>query len=189
MRVVDARRISARSAEAQVERHLVVAAAAGVQLAADRADQLGQPALDRHVDVLVGGREAERAGVELLLDLARGRASSLLALGGGEDAARAPACGTCASAAGDVVAGRGAVDGERGGELLDDRRRRRRRSGRPTPSRVRRRPRRRLMRCIARRALRPAPGCAAAAREPDEALGVGLVVAAAPPRSSRCFGS
>ena len=39
---------------------LVVARARGVQLAADRADDLRQPALDRHVDVLVVVVEAER---------------------------------------------------------------------------------------------------------------------------------
>ena len=47
---------------------LVVARARGVQLAADRPDDLGQPPLDRHVDVLVVGRERERPAVELGLD-------------------------------------------------------------------------------------------------------------------------
>ena len=39
-----------------------------MQLAADRPGDLGQPPLDRHVDVLVVGRERERAVGELALD-------------------------------------------------------------------------------------------------------------------------
>ncbi len=54
--------------QAQVGRHLVVAAAPGVQLGPDVAGQLGDPALDRRVDVLVPGRVGEHAGGELLLD-------------------------------------------------------------------------------------------------------------------------
>ena len=42
-----------------VGRDLVVARPRGVELAADRAGDLGQPALDRHVDVLVAGLEVE----------------------------------------------------------------------------------------------------------------------------------
>ena len=45
--------------EGQVGGDLVVAGAAGVDLAADPADDLGQATLDRHVDVLVGGLERE----------------------------------------------------------------------------------------------------------------------------------
>ena len=52
---------------------LVVARARGVQLAADRPDDLGQPPLDRHVDVLVVLAERERAVVELRLDARRAR--------------------------------------------------------------------------------------------------------------------
>ena len=47
--------------EPQVERDLVVAAAPGVQLGARGAGDLGDPALDRGVDVLVGRHELERA--------------------------------------------------------------------------------------------------------------------------------
>ena len=54
--------------QAQVERDLVVAAAAGVQLGAGRARDLGDAAFDRGVDVFVGRRERERARRELLLD-------------------------------------------------------------------------------------------------------------------------
>ena len=51
--------------QAQVERHLVVAAARRVQLAAGRADLLDQPPLDGHVDVLVGRARLKRAALEL----------------------------------------------------------------------------------------------------------------------------
>ena len=47
-------------------RHLVVAAASGVELPAGRAGDLGDAALDGRVDVLVGGREHERAAVQLV---------------------------------------------------------------------------------------------------------------------------
>ena len=67
-------RASRRLAHEQrdVGRDLVVARARGVQRAADRADELGQAALDRHVDVLVVGREARSARRELLPTTARG---------------------------------------------------------------------------------------------------------------------
>jgi hypothetical protein len=45
----------------QVGGDLVVAAAAGPQLAAERAEPLEQPALERGVHVLVGDRRPERA--------------------------------------------------------------------------------------------------------------------------------
>ena len=64
LELVDARRLHAALAaqeQSEVERDLVVAAAAGVQLGARRAGDLGDPALDRRVDVLVGGGERERA--------------------------------------------------------------------------------------------------------------------------------
>ena len=48
-----------------VERHLVVARARGVQPAAGRADQLGQPRLDVEMDVLELGRELEAAALDL----------------------------------------------------------------------------------------------------------------------------
>ena len=51
--------------QGEVGGDLVVAGAARVQLAANRADDLGQPALDRHVDVLVVGAELELARLEL----------------------------------------------------------------------------------------------------------------------------
>ncbi len=48
--------------------HLVVAAAAGVDLVAGLAEPLAQPVLDRGVAVLVGGIDAEAAGPRLLAD-------------------------------------------------------------------------------------------------------------------------
>ena len=68
-----------------VGRDLVVARAGGVQLAADGADDLGQPPLDRHVDVLVGIQEGELAGVELGRDAVEA-AEQLVAVGVGDDA-------------------------------------------------------------------------------------------------------
>ena len=81
--------------EGDVGRHLVVSRASGVQLAAERSDDLGQASLDRHVDVLVVGLEWERAVLELLGD---GRESTvdLIELvrvedaGGMRERARAP---------------------------------------------------------------------------------------------------
>ena len=50
--------------QAKIGRHLIVAAASGMQLAADRADDLGQPPLDRRVNVLVARLEFERSRLE-----------------------------------------------------------------------------------------------------------------------------
>ena len=52
-----------------IERDLVVARARGVQPAAGRADQLGEPRLDVEMDVLELGRELEAAGLDLLAHL------------------------------------------------------------------------------------------------------------------------
>ena len=48
-----------------VGRDLVVARAAGVELAGERADLLAEQALDRHVDVLVGVLELEAVRAQL----------------------------------------------------------------------------------------------------------------------------
>ena len=63
---------------------LVVARARRVELAADRADDLGQPPLDGHVDVLVGVEEPELVGVELGLDAIE-PVEQLVAVGLGDD--------------------------------------------------------------------------------------------------------
>jgi hypothetical protein len=54
--------------QAQVRRHLVVAAARGVQALAVLADELREAALHRHVDVLVGRERLEGVLVELERD-------------------------------------------------------------------------------------------------------------------------
>ena len=55
--------------EPEVGCHLVVAAARRVQTARRRADQLGQPGLDVHVDVFEGGGEGEGPALDLLKNL------------------------------------------------------------------------------------------------------------------------
>ena len=57
--------------EPQIERDLVVARSRGMELAPRRADPLGQAALDREMDILVGEREAKAAGIDLALDRAQ----------------------------------------------------------------------------------------------------------------------
>ena len=64
-----------------VRRHLVVARARRVQPAAHRAGELGDPALDRHVDVLVGLAERERAVVELPLHRLQGLEQGVAVVG------------------------------------------------------------------------------------------------------------
>ena len=59
--------------EPQVGRDLVVAAAAGVELAADVADAVDQRPLDVHVDVFQVLAEVEPAGGDFLADLLPGR--------------------------------------------------------------------------------------------------------------------
>ena len=66
---------------------LVVARAGGVQATADGPDDLGQPPLDRHVDVLVGGIERKRAVGELGANLIESPAQ-LLAVRDGDDPLR-----------------------------------------------------------------------------------------------------
>ncbi len=58
--------------QAQVERHLVVAGAPGVQLARHLAHQLAQPTLDGTVHVLVALGELELAAAGLVADLLQG---------------------------------------------------------------------------------------------------------------------
>jgi hypothetical protein len=47
-----------------------------VELAPDRADDLGEPPLDRHVDVLVVLGDDERVGIDLVPDRVEARSSS-----------------------------------------------------------------------------------------------------------------
>lgn len=70
--------------KAKVERHLVVARPAGVQVSTGRRD-FGQTSLNGRVNVLVRVRELERAVVELAIDLAQATLNSPQ-LGGFDDA-------------------------------------------------------------------------------------------------------
>ena len=54
--------------EAEIRRHLVVAAARGVQPPARLADALGEAGLDVHVDVLERRIEREAPGLDLVRD-------------------------------------------------------------------------------------------------------------------------
>ena len=74
---VDLHATFAAEVEPHVERDLVVATSAGMQLGAGRARDLGDAALDRRVDVFVGRRERERARRELLVDTRQGRRDHL----------------------------------------------------------------------------------------------------------------
>ena len=57
----------------EVDRHLVVARARGVQPARRGADELGEPALDIHVNVLERARKGEGSRLDFALDLVRDR--------------------------------------------------------------------------------------------------------------------
>ncbi len=66
----------------EVGGNLVVARAGRVQLAANRPDQLGQMALDRHVDVFVTVHEDELALLQLKLHLVEAVKQRVAVLGG-----------------------------------------------------------------------------------------------------------
>ena len=88
-----------------------------MQPAAGRADDLGQAALDRHVDVLVAGREREAAGLELLRDRVEPleqRVAILVA----DDALRGEHAGVRAALL-DVVGPEAAVEADRGVQPLE----------------------------------------------------------------------
>ena len=98
----------------EVGGHLVVAAAPGVEPGAGLAGQLGDPALDGGVDVLVAGLEDEGPLGQLLLDLGE-RAEQDTGLLGDIEPAAAEAT-DMGPAAGDVVGGEPAVEREALGE-------------------------------------------------------------------------
>ena len=102
----------------EVGRDLVVARAPGVDLAADPADDLGQAALDRHVDVLVGRLERELARLELGLDPVEA-AEQLAELVVVEDAGRPQGPCVCPRLA-DVVRSQPPVEAQRRVELPED---------------------------------------------------------------------
>ena len=101
----------------QVGRHLVVAAAAGVQLAADVAEPVDEGPLDVHVDVFQLLAEDERAGGDLGADLLQA-GDDLVGLVGGEHADRGQHPGVGDRAA-DVVGVEAAVEADAFGEPLD----------------------------------------------------------------------
>ena len=103
--------------EADVVRDLVVAAAAGVELAADVADPLDQRPLDVHVDVFQLLAELEAAGGDFVADLLQA-GDDLVALVVGQDADLGEHVGVGDRAA-DVVGVEPAVEAHAFGELLD----------------------------------------------------------------------
>ena len=103
--------------EPQVERDLVVARARGMQLAPGRADPLGQAALDRQMDVLVGKLEAEAAGSDLALD--RAQAGDDFGGLGAPQQARPRKHPRMRDRAADVMAVEAAIERQRGGEGFD----------------------------------------------------------------------
>ena len=102
--------------ELDVGRHLVVAAAAGVQLAADVAELLGQGRLDVHVDVFPLQHEREPPLLDLGLDLRQPPDDPLALVGRQQpDVRKHPRVRLRAQ---DVVTEQPLVEGDRLGELL-----------------------------------------------------------------------
>src|SRR5205085_192774 len=97
--------------------HLVVAAAAGVELAADVAEALDEGALDVGVNVFQLYREGELAAVDLALDVVQG-GHDLSGLVGAEQADLGEHAGVGLAGA-DVVGVQAAVEADRLGEGLD----------------------------------------------------------------------
>ena len=109
---------ASRGEQRDVGRDLVVARARGVQLAADRPGELGEPPLDRHVDVLVvRPRTGTCPSRELGLDRVEA-GEQRVAVGGGDDALRREHAGVGAGLR-DVVRPQAAVEGQRGVERLE----------------------------------------------------------------------
>ena len=104
--------------EADVEGHLVVARACGVQLAADRADLFDQARFDVHVDVFEADLEVELAGFDFSQDLLES-ARDLLGVLGRDDRlpGKHPRVGHRSL---DVVAVEALVEGDAGGKFLDE---------------------------------------------------------------------
>ncbi len=100
----------------QVGRNLVVAAAGGVQLAADVAQAVDQCPLDVHVDVFQLDAELEAALLNFLANVAQGLLN-LLAFGGRDQPDFGQHLGV-GDRAGDVVRIKAAVEAHAFGELL-----------------------------------------------------------------------
>ena len=102
--------------QAQVGRHLVVAAAAGVQLFSRVADQRGQPRFDVQVHVFECQLPVEAAGVDVGADL-RQPAPDVGQVGRADDALRGQHLGM-RQAAGDVGARQPLIEADAGGVAL-----------------------------------------------------------------------
>ena len=103
--------------EPEVGRDLVVAAAAGVELAADVADPLDERPLDVHVDVFELVAELESAAGDLVVDLLEA-GHDLVSLVVGQDADLGEHVGVGDRAA-DVLRIEPAIEAHAFGELLD----------------------------------------------------------------------
>ena len=112
-----AERVRARE-HGHVRGHLVVARAGGVELAADRPDDLRQAPLDRHVDVLVVVAERERAAVQLRRHAIEA-AEQRVAVGAGDDPGGGEHGGVGARLL-DVVGPEAEVEADRRVELPED---------------------------------------------------------------------
>jgi hypothetical protein len=97
--------------------HLVVARAGGVQLAPHGPHELGQAALDRHVDVLVVGPDLEPVLLDLLAHLPQAALELGQVLVADDSRAREHAC--VRLRLGQVVGGQPVVEGERRVEGLE----------------------------------------------------------------------
>ncbi len=107
--------------EAEIGRHLVVAAARGVQPLAGLADTLGQPRLDVHVNVLERLLEGELAALDLRRDAFQPGADGSFVLGG--DQADMREHGGMRERTANILAPELAVEADRGIYLLHDHRR------------------------------------------------------------------
>jgi hypothetical protein len=103
--------------ELEVGGDLIVAAAAGVELAADVAEPRDERGLDVHVDVFQLGAEGEGAALEFGEDVVEGR-RDLVAFAGGEQTDVGQHAGMGLRAA-DVDLGEAGVEADRFGERLD----------------------------------------------------------------------
>ncbi len=104
--------------EAEVDRDLVVARAGGVQPPGGGADDVGEPALDVHMDVFERAREGELARLDFALDLGETLGDGLGVRG--LDDPLAGQHGDMGQGAGDVLGGELAVEVDRGVDLLHD---------------------------------------------------------------------
>ena len=95
----------------EIGRHLVVAAAAGMQLAGRLADEFAQPPLDRGMDILVGRGECERFRSQFFSDLRQAGAEFRELIGRQQSGALERM--SPGDRAADVLGGQAAVDGQR----------------------------------------------------------------------------